>query len=249
MADEAPQARPPELGLHGNQRPGQFLSKEGFDPLEQVFGRGKFVDGPLVVAQDQVDPRVGQRDAGELLADVAELGRRLPQELPADRQIAEQVADLDGGSHRATDRHNRAHVPGVDGDFRPGGKLLLPAAQAEPADLGNRGQRFAPEAHRLHVEQVVGTAQLAGGVGGDRQRQVIGMNSLTVVDNPQQFGSPGHHVNLDPGRQGVDAVLEQLLQHARGAFDHLAGGNLVDDMVIELLNAGHGRQAGTNGDR
>jgi len=37
---------------------------------------------------------------------------------------------------------------------------------------------------------------------------------------------------------GVDGVFDQFLDHARGTFDHLAGGDAVDDLFGELAD-GH----------
>ena len=41
------------------------------------------------------------------------------------------------------------------------------------------------------------------------------------------------------GRAGIERVLDQLLDHARRALDHLAGGDAVDDAFGELAD-GHG---------
>jgi hypothetical protein len=46
----------------------------------------------------------------------------------------------------------------------------------------------------------------------------------------------GEHV--DPARAGVDRVLDQLLDHARRAFDHFAGGDAVDELFGKLAD-GH----------
>ena len=49
----------------------------------------------------------------------------------------------------------------------------------------------------------------------------------------------GDHV--DPPRAGVERVLDELLHHARRAFDHLAGGDAVDDMLGKSAD-GHRRR-------
>src|SRR5882762_4764037 len=36
--------------------------------------------------------------------------------------------------------------------------------------------------------------------------------------------------NVDPAGAGVDGVFHQFLDHARGTFDHFAGGDAVDDL-------------------
>jgi hypothetical protein len=45
--------------------------------------------------------------------------------------------------------------------------------------------------------------------------------------------------DIDPARAGVDGVFDEFLHDARGAFDHLAGGDAVDDLFGELAD-GHG---------
>src|SRR3954470_15898012 len=44
--------------------------------------------------------------------------------------------------------------------------------------------------------------------------------------------------NVDAAGAGIDGVFDQFLDHARGAFDHLAGGDAVDDLFGELAD-GH----------
>jgi len=45
--------------------------------------------------------------------------------------------------------------------------------------------------------------------------------------------------DIDPAGTGIDGVLDQFLDHARRAFDHLAGGDAVDDLFGKLAD-GHG---------
>ncbi len=47
--------------------------------------------------------------------------------------------------------------------------------------------------------------------------------------------------HVDPRRPGVHRVLHQLLDHARRALDHLPGGDLVDEALRKLVDAGHGQ--------
>src|SRR3569833_1485857 len=44
--------------------------------------------------------------------------------------------------------------------------------------------------------------------------------------------------DVDPAGAGIDRVLDQFLDHARGTFDHLAGGDAVDDLFGKLA-VGH----------
>ena len=45
--------------------------------------------------------------------------------------------------------------------------------------------------------------------------------------------------DVDAAGAGIDGVLDQFLDHARGTLDHLAGGDAVDDLFGELAD-GHG---------
>ena len=49
--------------------------------------------------------------------------------------------------------------------------------------------------------------------------------------------------DVDPARAGIDRVLDEFLDHARRALDHLAGGDAVDDLFWKLAD-GHGRDLG-----
>ena len=115
------------------------------------------------------------------------------------------------------------------------------AAKDEPADFGDRRQRFAAEAERADAEQIVGLADLAGGMAGHGERQLVGRDAAAVVGDADQLAAPLLHRDVDPRRAGVDRVLQQLLDDARRPLDHLAGGDLVDDARRELVDGGHGR--------
>ena len=55
------------------------------------------------------------------------------------------------------------------------------------------------------------------------------MNSFAIIDDADEFAPSGFDVDLNAGGQRVEAVFEQLLDDVGGAFDDLAGGDLVDD--------------------
>ena len=76
----------------------------------------------------------------------------------------------------------------------------------------------------------------------DRQRQVGAGHALAVVGhaNEPPAAAVGEHV--DARGAGIERVLDELLDHACRALDHLAGGDAVDDGFGELAD-GHGRLA------
>jgi len=63
----------------------------------------------------------------------------------------------------------------------------------------------------------------------------------TVVAYSYQSGAALFDIHLDAAGTGVDAVLDELLHHGGGTFDHFTGGDLVDQLGREGTDAGHGR--------
>src|SRR5262249_41758201 len=61
-----------------------------------------------------------------------------------------------------------------------------------------------------------------------------------VVGHPHALDAALLDVHPDPPRPGVERVLEELLDHAGRALDHLAGGDLVGEVLREDVDGGHG---------
>ena len=76
--------------------------------------------------------------------------------------------------------------------------------------------------------------ELAGGVAGEGERQVVGMDAAAVIDDADQLGAALLDLDVDARAAGVDAVFQQLLDDAGGPFDDLAGGDLGDDGVAAV---------------
>src|SRR5437763_964903 len=96
-------------------------------------------------------------------------------------------------------------------------------------DAGAGVERLAAEAQRADAEEVVGVFELAGGVAGERQRQVVGVDAAAVVRDADQFGAALLDLDVDAPAAGVHGVFEQLLDDAGGPFDDLASSDLGDD--------------------
>ena len=214
-----------------DQGPRRLLAEQPADPLQPALRAGQLQQRPLLVAQGEVHLGQGQGDAREGLAHVAQLGLRRAEELAADRRVEEQVGNLDRGAHRAAAGDDRRALTAGDLDLRPGRGVGRAAAQRHPAHLGDRGQRLAAEAQRGDAEQVVRLGELARGVAGHGQRQLVGRDPAAVVGHADQLDAAGLDRHVDPRGPGVDGVLQQLLDHARRPLDHLAGGDLVDQAL------------------
>ena len=70
----------------------------------------------------------------------------------------------------------------------------------------------------------------------DRQRQFVGGDAAAVVADADQAHAAFLQVDVDAARAGIERVLDQFLDHGRGPFDDLAGGDLVDQGVGELAD-------------
>ena len=69
---------------------------------------------------------------------------------------------------------DRREFAAVAGDGRAAGLVGRPRLQADLGDAADGGQRLAAKAERVDAEEIVGIVQLAGGVAGEGQRQVLG---------------------------------------------------------------------------
>ena len=109
---------------------------------------------------------------------------------------------------------------------------------AELGDRADRGQRLAAKPQRADPQQVL-VVEFGGGVAIHRQRQIAMGHAAAIVGNADPPPAAAIGENVDPARAGVDGIFHQLLDHARGTLDHLAGGDAIDDLFGKLAD-GHG---------
>src|SRR5690606_5936936 len=77
----------------------------------------------------------------------------------------------------------------------------------------------------------------------ERQRELVGRDAAAVVAHADELRPARLELDADRPRPGIERVLDQLLDHRRGALHHLAGGNLVHEVRRELAYR-HGRGCG-----
>ena len=76
----------------------------------------------------------------------------------------------------------------------------------------------------------------------DRQRQVGAGHALAVIGHANEATAAAVGEHVDARGAGIERVLDELLDHACRALDHLAGGDAVDDGFGKLAD-GHGQLA------
>ncbi len=160
-------------------------------------------------------------------------------EFATHRRIEKELLDLDRRPQRTATFTRRVDHSTVDFQLHAGVIVGLPAAQAKIADFGDGSEGFAAKSHRLNSKQVIGFTEFAGRVGCYGQQQIIGVNSFSVITDPDQFGATVNDIDLDPIGESIDAVFEKFLDHTGRSFDDFAGGNAIDNTGTELVDAGH----------
>ena len=83
----------------------------------------------------------------------------------------------------------------------------------------------------------------------DRERQLLGSHSASVVADSDQLASASGDRDLNTSGAGINAVLEQFFHDRCGSFNHFAGGDLIDQVRWQLTyrrnffgGGGHGRR-------
>ena len=236
VGDEAVEAGPRILGVDLVEPILDLVAEEQADALDQAGAAGDLVHQFVVVLERQMQVRLGEGDAGHDLADVPHLGGRRAQELAPHRRVPEEMPDLDPGPGRSVPESDRGQFAAMAVNLGSERFAAGPRLERHLGDAADRRQGFAAKSHGADAEEVVRAGELAGGVVGEGEREVGGVDAAAVVDDADRLGAADFDVDIDSGGAGVEAVLEEFLDDAGGPFDHLAGGDLVDHRHRQLAN-------------
>ena len=184
-----------------------------------------------------MDPGVGQRQLGHDADDGRLLRGGALQELGPRRRVEEQVPHLDGRAGGRVGRRRTPPPPRPRPTMRnPRGRVGRPRQERQPRDGEDRGQRLPAEPERADRVEVGLRPELGRRMPLQRQQAVLGRHPAPVVRHRDELAPGAPHRDLDAGRAGVQAVLDQLLDDRRRALDDLPGRDLVDDGVGEALD-------------
>ena len=67
----------------------------------------------------------------------------------------------------------------------------------------------------------------------ERERQLLRLDAAAVIAHPDQARATALDVDLDAAGTGIEAVLDELLDDRRRTLDHLARGDLIDELTGE----------------
>jgi hypothetical protein len=73
-------------------------------------------------------------------------------------------------------------------------------------------------------------------VSRQRKHQLVAIDAVAVVTHAAQAHAALLDLDLDATRAGIDAVLDQLLQHGSGTLDDLARSDLMDELFGQDSN-------------
>ena len=200
-------------------------------------------EGPSRGRQPEPDVEAAEREALDESLDLRRLRALGPQELAAGRHVEEQLAHFDGRAGRVRLGRGPGH-DAVGGRHRAGdGRVGGPRRHPHARHRGDARQRLAAESQRPHGLEILDAADLARRVARERQHQLVGRNAGAVVADAAQRGAAALDLDLDRARAGVEAVLDEFLDHGRRALDDFAGGDLVDQLFGKDPDGHVGRTA------
>ena len=211
----------------------EILAERIAQALLALLAGAPLLDQLAVVPDREAHVGPRQRMAAHRLDAVGELGGIGLEELAPRRGREEQLAHLDRGAartrHRAQFARAAVERPGAVGTHRA-------RLQAQLGDRVDGGQRLAAKAHGADRLEVVEARDLAGGMAPQRHHELLARDAQAVVLDRDQPHAAGRQSHRDLRRARVERVVEQLAHHRGRAFDHLARGDLADQLVGEFAD-------------
>ena len=204
---------------------------------EEVF-RGKIKHLPTVEGQREryVRPR-----HGEPLDDIERgkvFGACRFEEFESSGRGIKQLAHLDARARLPVGQKSGGlrslNSAGIDLDaMRLAG--LGTADDGKVRHGADRGQRLSAKAHGDDMREIV-AGQFRGGMAFDRQNEIGRLHPLAVVFHQDEIGPAVRYRHRDTARTGIERILDQFLDGAGRAFDHLARGDAVDGTFGETAD-------------
>ena len=209
------------------------VGPEHIEHTLRAAGATPLQDCLALVPGSKLDVRTRQRVAAHRLEAVGQLGRVALEEFAPRRCAEEQFAHLDAGAARARSGLQLA-AAGVEPMRVLGGR-----GAAGQLHLGHRAdgrEGLAAKAHRRDRFKVGQRCDLAGGMAPQRERQFTGFNAFTVVFDDRRAHAAAAELDDHLAGAGVQGVVDQFAHHRGGPLDHLAGGDLADQFIVEFAD-------------
>ena len=138
MADVAADAYPFAVGFDRDQFGGELVAEDTRDTVSDSRAGGKVIDDPAVVAENEMNVGVRNRQARDRFGDMPEFGDRPFEEFAPDRRVEKEVPNFDGraAAHPAGNRLRLGGTP-FDAEFGAVGRFVGTAFNDELAHFGD----------------------------------------------------------------------------------------------------------------
>jgi hypothetical protein len=125
----------------------------------------------------------------------------------------------------------------VFGFDAPGMRVARRATgQSELRDGRDAGECLAAKAEAQHAFEVVERGDLAGGMAGQSELEVVARDALAIVADLDLLDTARLQIDLHAAGACIQAVFQQLLERCGGAVDDFARGDLIDQQLGQALN-------------
>ncbi len=180
-----------------------------------------------------------QRHRDNDLLRMAQLGFRRVQELASRGHVEEQVANLDRCAARPRLALDAEDSSALNRDPRPALCRVAAARQGEARDRCDRGDRLTAEAEGRNAIEVFGGRHLGGRVTLEGEEHIVPVHPAAVVTDADHGTPAVPHLHRDAPGAGVEAVLDQLLDHGGGTLDDFSRRDAIHDPVRKHSNPRH----------
>ena len=197
-----------------------------------VRHRGQLPHLPRVAQKRQRHRRIRQRHEREVVMNVRALRLLAAQKFSARGQIVKQLPHLHRRARRTARGLHLENFSAVNHNLRAvrRGRVAFERRQREPAHARDARQRLAAKTHRRDRLQILRALQLARRVPFETEQRVIAAHPHAVIRHANQTATTRLNFDDDPGRVGVEGILDQLLHHARRPLNDLARRDLIGDV-------------------
>lgn len=198
--------------------------------LGAIAGPRQLEHRALTVRERERDVGAREREVAHDRIDVRALGFFGALKLAPRRRVEEEITDFDGGPVRMRRGPNLAdraaiaiHAP----------RVVVPGAarrDLQSRDRADARQCLAAKTEAHETFQIIEACDLAGRVPRQREGELILRDPPAVVCDADQPRAAGLDLDRDPARPGVERILDELLDDRRWPLDHLARGDLIDEL-------------------
>ena len=230
LAHKAPHLAHGGFHIHRQQVMIELLAKDIQNTLAQIR-RTKIEHLGAIAAQGKGNLRIHQGDALKGCQDIIQFGGVRLEELSSSRNIIEDVAHREDGSHGTGTRLLPFVSGSRDGNQSSNLVTFLSGFQFHLRHCGDRGESLTTESHGAERKEIVCLADFRGRMTLESQSGIGLRHSLAII-NDLDIGATGiHHRYMDIPGTCIHSVLNQLLDYGSWTLYHLSCRYLIGNRI------------------